>query len=90
MNASLFNFAAHVLSKKKFPELKKDWVVGINIDDLPPHVSGFQRRYIDEFLNGERDNVEGFKIVHAKYGHCMDYPKGFKVDLLLKDAYQVT
>lgn len=50
---------------------------------LPPHPSGFQRSYIDEFLQAKEAGapyfIEGRKVVDATYGHCMDYPKGFYV-----------
>ena len=61
----------------------------ININDMPPHASGYQRNYIDEFFqNGAYfviDNEIGVKyhIIDARYGACGAYPKGFDLEVLV-------
>lgn len=54
----------------------------IEIDDLTEsHPSGFQRKFIDEFLEGKRKFIGRRKMIHGSYGHCMNYPDGFTVTL---------
>jgi hypothetical protein len=60
-------------------DIKGEWV---EISDLPPHPSGFQREWIDDFFQKHIDECAGRKILNARYGHANDYPRGF--GLLLK------
>lgn len=55
------------------------------ISILPNHPSGCQRNYIDDIFT--RDVVSfsfwgyTYYITGGTYGHCEDYPRGFKVCL---------
>lgn len=55
----------------------------VNISDLPKHHSGCQRGWVDDFLSGTIKEINGRKVLSAKYGHCVDYPLGFDVVLSL-------
>ena len=73
--------ASEFIQKENYNSVKP---IKVCITDLPKHSSGFQRRYIDDFLSKDIKQVVElsgiyYLIVDAFYGHCQDYPSGFYV-----------